>query len=112
MPNLKGKIVVGLDASQTEFDALGETGGAKTHSLTPGELAAHTHGQRMPATTAGAADTQMVLIGVGGAVTGSQMTVNSGPTASKVQISTDSAGSGTGHNNLQPYVTMNYIIAV
>lgn len=43
LPNLKGKIPVGQDAGQTEFDVLGETGGEKTHVLTSGELAGHTH---------------------------------------------------------------------
>jgi microcystin-dependent protein len=43
IPNLKGKVPVGLDATQTEFDALAETGGAKTHTLTVAELAAHSH---------------------------------------------------------------------
>lgn len=32
LPNLRGRVVVGVDSSQTEFDALGETGGAKTPS--------------------------------------------------------------------------------
>lgn len=32
IPNLKGKIAVGLDSTQTEFDSLAETGGAKTHT--------------------------------------------------------------------------------
>ena len=31
LPNLKGRVLVGRDASQAEFDTLGETGGAKTH---------------------------------------------------------------------------------
>jgi len=31
VPNLKGKVVVGIDASQASFDARGETGGAMTH---------------------------------------------------------------------------------
>jgi microcystin-dependent protein len=43
VPNLKGKIPVGLDSTQTEFDALGETGGAKTHTLTSAEVPLHTH---------------------------------------------------------------------
>lgn len=39
VPNLKGRMVVGLDAAQVEFDTLAETGGAKTqtpsaHSVT------------------------------------------------------------------------------
>lgn len=32
LPNFKGRVPTGLDSSQTEFDALGETGGAKTHT--------------------------------------------------------------------------------
>ena len=43
LPNLKGKVLVGLDSTQTEFDALGETGGAKTHTLTSTEIPGHTH---------------------------------------------------------------------
>lgn len=33
-----GRVLVGVDSGQTEFDTLGETGGAKTHAhgLTPG----------------------------------------------------------------------------
>ena len=31
VPNLKGRVIVGMDATQTEFDLLGEAGGAKTH---------------------------------------------------------------------------------
>lgn len=43
LPNLKGRIPVGLDAAQGEFDALAETGGAKTHALSVAELATHGH---------------------------------------------------------------------
>lgn len=43
-PNLKGKVVVGYNAAETEFDTLAETGGSKTstaaHTHT---LSAHTH---------------------------------------------------------------------
>jgi microcystin-dependent protein len=43
LPNLVGRVVVGRDASQTEFDVLGETGGAKTHTLATGEIPSHQH---------------------------------------------------------------------
>lgn len=45
LPNLKGRVPVGLDSGQTEFDTLGETGGAKTHqhALTAAAVASHTH---------------------------------------------------------------------
>jgi len=45
VPSLKGRVPVGLDSAQTEFDALGETGGAKTHTLTSSEMPSHTHTQ-------------------------------------------------------------------
>jgi microcystin-dependent protein len=50
-PNMKGKVVVGYNSAETEFDALGETGGEKTHQLTVAELAAHTHS--LPNTSGG-----------------------------------------------------------
>ena len=33
LPDLQGKISVGLDSNDTDFDALGETGGSKTNKL-------------------------------------------------------------------------------
>lgn len=45
LPNLKGRVPVGRDSAQTEFDVLGETGGEKTHLLTTTEMPAHAHVQ-------------------------------------------------------------------
>ncbi len=44
VPNAKGKVVVGQDAADTQFDTRGETGGAKTVALSTAELPAHAHG--------------------------------------------------------------------
>ena len=40
-----GKVMVGIDASDTDFDTVEETGGAKTgsHTLTTSEIPSHTH---------------------------------------------------------------------
>jgi microcystin-dependent protein len=96
VPNLKGKIPVGYNSAETEFDALGETGGEKTHALTEAELASHSHvqGDGQKAVNAGAATANTLISDnhAGGAV------------------STATTGSGTAHNNLQPYVVVNYII--
>lgn len=43
VPDLRGKVPVGLDSSDTDFDALGETGGAKTHTLSSSEIPSHSH---------------------------------------------------------------------
>ena len=39
-----GRVPVGVDTSQSEFDRVEKTGGEKTHQLTETELASHGHG--------------------------------------------------------------------
>lgn len=55
IPNLKGRVPAGLDTSQTEFNSLGLTGGAKQHTLTTNEMPSHTHTQNSHSHT-GSAD--------------------------------------------------------
>jgi microcystin-dependent protein len=43
-PNMKGKVVVGLNSAETEFDTLFETGGAKSVTLTAAESGVPVHG--------------------------------------------------------------------
>jgi microcystin-dependent protein len=46
VPNLKGKVVVGIDASQISFDTRGESGGAMTHqhdASVSGSAGSHAH---------------------------------------------------------------------
>ena len=92
IPDLRGRVPVGL-STDTEFDALGETGGEKTHVLTVAELAAHTHTYNKATTYD---HTQAGSENERGAIVASD--------------NTGSAGSGDAHNNLQPYQTVNFII--
>lgn len=87
---IAGKVIVGLDSGQTEFDTLDETGGAKTHTLTTTEMPSHSHTQRVKA--GGGAETDV-----------SRATDRSG-SESNGTSTTATAGSGGAHNNLQPYI--------
>lgn len=109
-PNLKGKVVVGVDAAQTEFDVLGETGGAKTHTLTATEMPVHTHVQNshlhdMNGRPDDPTSTGSWFNDVEQTTQGIQATQTAPATPTN-----QNAGSGGAHNNLQPYMAINYII--
>lgn len=94
LPNLKGRVPVGLDSTDTSFDALGETGGEKTHTLLEAEMPSHTH-----------------KLGIAGTSGSSTYLITNYTTATRAELgSTGSTGGGGAHNNLQPYIVMNYII--
>jgi hypothetical protein len=89
-----GRTLVGIDATQVEFDTAEETGGAKTHTLIQAEMPNHTHTQQRHGTATGS------LQGITTAPdTSSSNPVNMGP-------NTGGAGSGGAHNNLQPYIVV------
>lgn len=86
-----GRTLVGIDAGQTEFDTVEETGGAKTHTLTVTEMPSHTHPGSSGAITS-------VQSG-NGLVSGS----GNPPVVSAGNIA-QATGGGEAHNNLQPYI--------
>ena len=43
VPDLRGRVIAGVDSSQSEFDTIGETGGAKSVTLTVSNMPAHNH---------------------------------------------------------------------
>ena len=123
LPNLKGKVVVGLDSGDTSFDALGETGGEKTHTLSVSEMPSHTHTQNahshnvgLDGSDDGTMDVQAVQEGSSIVFSGWRFDVgatNGGLRkfiASKVTATNQNTGGGEAHNNLQPYIVFNYII--
>jgi microcystin-dependent protein len=95
VPNLQGRVPVELDSSQTEFDTLGETGGAKTHTLTVEQIPAHSHDYS---------------VGTGG--TSGSTQVDTQTRFNTSSYTTQNAGGGEAHNNLQPYIVLRYIIKI
>ena len=44
LPDLRDRVPIGKDTTDTDFDALGKTAGEREHTLTKQELPPHTHG--------------------------------------------------------------------
>lgn len=86
-----GKVPVGVDPEDTDFDTVEATGGEKTHTLTVEEMPSHRH-------NIGQTYSGYRLYQDGSAPNG----IYTGYATSEP---TNYVGGGQAHNNLQPYIT-------
>jgi len=85
-----GRMMVGYNAADSDFDALQETGGAKTHTLTIAEMPSHTH-NRPKGWKPAPNDNDVDITGGNGVNIADNMV-------------TDATGGGGAHNNMPPYI--------
>lgn len=95
-----GRVPVGVDTSDADFDTAEETGGEKTHTLTATEMPSHNH-KDLNWTT----DSYHMSIdsGTGNGVRLSMSGNNIAYTEGNFR--TGYTGGGVAHNNVQPYIT-------
>ncbi len=110
VPDLRGRVPVGMGQG-TGLTARpeGETGGEETHTLSLTEMPAHTHAALVD-TSVGANDRP-----AGGFPARNGAGIPQYGAVSSGQLSSTaigSAGGGQPHNNMQPYLVINYIIAL
>lgn len=114
-----GRVPVGFDSTQTEFNASEKTGGEKAHTLTTSEMPAHshtgstdtqgnhTHGNSQDVVvTSGAGNSRAANSGSGQQFAWSTGNVTGAAGAHSHSFTTNNAGSGAAHNVLQPFITV------
>ena len=84
-----GRTIVGIDTTQTEFNTIEKTGGAKTHTLTINEMPTHAHANARPGQVSNGSAPGQYGFHTNGAFS-----------------ATDPSGGNQAHNNLPPYITV------
>ena len=92
---VKGKVLVGLDEDDTDFNEIGKTGGEKAHTLTVDEMPAHNHSAKF-------------CEGIGPYATFSKGN-GSNPEWGGSTNTIANTGEGQAHNILQPYEVVGYM---
>ena len=91
----EGRVLIGIDSSDSDFDSAEETGGSKTHTLTEAQLPSHRH-------TVGSNDS---TAGFGGAA-GNQEFIQNAGSGIGTPCNTSFTGSGQAHTIVQPYIVV------
>ena len=121
IPDLRGRTAVGLDNMGSvaanrvvAATALGQAAGAETHTLTTAQLPSHRHNLGLLGITAtgiaGSAGTGYGAIAYGGIAPNLTNQAGNRVAASDALGAINDTGSGSSHNNMPPYMGLNYII--
>lgn len=97
-----GKMLVGIDSADTDFNTIGKTGGEKEHTLTINEMPAHSH--KLQGNTNVVFDESsiypyLLASAKRGYVNGDSVVLGDGYTIND----TTNTGGGQSHNNMPPY---------
>lgn len=100
LPDTRGRVAVGRNPSDTDFDNVGDTGGAKTVTLTTAQMPSHGHtlgpGQSFGMSFGGNAGAFTTLIA-------QVQYINQGSYQGPYEAL--ATGGGGAHNNVQPFIT-------
>ena len=108
-PDLRGKFIVGYNPLDPDYNAIGNTGGEKTHTLLENEIPSHTHPDNF---SIDSANTYVATAGSGWFATGGGSAFYNATTPHSHSLS-GGVEANTGdqaHENRPPYLTLAYII--
>lgn len=104
LPDMRTRVPVGKTSADSDFNALGKKGGEKTHTLTVAEMPKHNHYGLYDS------NLQNERVGAWGTGTAHSGLISEMGTNAYENFATGFAGSNQAHNNLQPYITVHFIV--
>ncbi|MEM6522149.1 MAG: hypothetical protein AAF693_00075 [Bacteroidota bacterium] len=125
VPDLRGRFIVGYNPLDTDYNAIGDTGGAKTVTLTTAQIPSHSHSGS--ATSSGSAHSHAIDDRIrgdeassGGGLSRTASESNTTTTSNNTKtdgahthgLSINNTGGGDPHQNRPPYYTLAYIIKI
>lgn len=116
-----GRVPVGINTADSDFSTVEKTGGASTVALTAAQMPSHSHAKGTLAAASGGshghnlnltkaawgvdgAPNKVVVDSTGYTAMTNKATASGGSHGHTISGSTASAGSGSAHSNLQPYI--------
>jgi microcystin-dependent protein len=110
LPNLQGRmpIHIGTPPQGGSNHTIGQSAGEQTHTLTANEMPIHTHAPQAQSQTGG----QMSPSNAVWASTNAPQYSNQAPSEELDTSAIGSAGGGQPHDNMMPYLCLNFIIAL
>jgi microcystin-dependent protein len=112
LPDLRGRAALGVGQGPgLQPYVQGQIGGVESVPLTAGQFANHTHALQAAATATTPTPGSAVVLGTPNAPTPIYAASGTGATLASSTVST-AAGSGQPHENRQPSLAINYVIAL
>jgi microcystin-dependent protein len=118
LPDLRSRIPISFG----QQNIVGQRGGEESHTLNLGEMAQHNHPLNGDAVSTnvvnspGTAGSTVLGVTAGAITPSGTFTVNmystSGPTSAMAPAVISNNGGGQAHTNIQPYLTLNFCIAL
>jgi microcystin-dependent protein len=114
LPDLRGRVPLHAGTGPgLSSKTLGQSGGTETVTLTTAQMPAHTHSAQINAdSTVAATDNPANALPARNAASTPQYGTSDNTTLSGNALIISPAGGGQAHPNMQPYTTVNYIIAL
>ena len=98
LPDLRGRVPIGSGTGTgLSTRTLAATGGAETHTLSINEMPSHTHGY---------------IKNTNDQSTDNAFATESAADNADLPATTDPTGGGQPHNNMQPFIVINYVIRI